>query len=128
MINWIKNKFKRKYPKTLTAKQRDLLDQLDTYLFSLSNEVVAGNYPVLFRVQIPYESTLFGISNIVSKFKNTVTSLEGIYIPRSIAFVNNGDWEIVFSVRQGLEPLDPATNVLFTSMLNLTDDARTAIE
>lgn len=128
MINWLKNKFKRKYPKTLTAPQRELLDQLDTYLFSLSNDVVAGNHPVLFRVQVPFESTLLGVSHIVTRFKNTVTTLNGVYIPRSIAFVNNGDWEIVFSVRQGLEPLDPAANVLFTSMLNLTDDARRQLD
>ena len=123
-MNWFKRK--TNYPKqSLSDKQKNLLDAMDTFLVEDSNSKLMSNPLSIKTFKIGIYSQHLTINSIFNNFCLIFKDIEFAYIPRTISLVVDADgtWCFYIGVRNS-SVIDETTTELFIDSLRRTNQAR----
>ena len=123
-MNWFKRK--TNYPKqSLSDKQKNLLDAMDTFLVEGSNSKLMSNPLSIKTFKIGIYSQHLTVTYLLSNLTAQLKEQDFAYIPRTVSLIVDADgtWCCYIGVRNS-SVIDETTTELFIDSLRRTNQAR----
>jgi len=110
-------------PNTLTEKQLDVLDALDTYCVKQAKNSFPSHFEIRL-ISVPVKDAQRDTETVIELFKSQVIS-DICYMPRSLAWIHNQDfWLIAIGTRVSAQVHTDLELAMFLSLLTTTNEAR----